>query len=478
MPGFALRATEAYDIGVRNTMNIRFFNTLSRRKDEFHAIVDKKVGLYTCGPTVYDYAHIGNWRTYLFEDVLRRTLEYHGYDVKHVMNITDVDDKTIRGAMSRGVSLDDYTRPFIEAFYADRDTLNVLPAHVYPRATEHIPEMVALIKTLLDKGIAYKSDDGSIYYDISKFPGYGKLSHFRIEELKAGARVRSDEYEKAEVSDFALWKAWDEADGDVYWETELGKGRPGWHIECSAMSTKYLGQPFDIHTGGVDNIFPHHENEIAQSEGATGIPFVNYWMHSEHLLVDGRKMSKSLGNFYTLRDVVAKGYDPIVFRYLVLQAHYRTKLNFTWKAMDGARAALDGLYEFMGRLDKGKPTGLDDWVERARTAFADALADDLNTPVALASVFGLVKEVNARGGGGSEVYQAMLDFDQVLGLRLAEGAKVETAVVPSEILALVEEREKARKARDFTNADRIREAITQAGYIVEDTPQGPRVKPK
>ncbi|MDI6827410.1 MAG: cysteine--tRNA ligase, partial [Armatimonadota bacterium] len=292
-------------------MPIRYFNTLTREKNEFHAINDMKVGLYTCGPTVYDFAHIGNWRTYLFEDILRRHLESRGFEVTHVMNITDVDDKTIRGANEKGISLNEYTAPFIAAFYEDRDHLNIKPAHVYPRATEHITEMVALIKKLLEKGIAYKAEDGSIYYDISKFPDYGKLSHFKIEELKAGARVSSDEYEKEQVSDFALWKAWDEADGNVYWDTELGRGRPGWHIECSAMSMKYLGETFDIHTGGVDNIFPHHENEIAQSEAATGKPFVNYWLHSEHLLVENRKMSKSLGNFYTLRDLIARGYDPL-----------------------------------------------------------------------------------------------------------------------------------------------------------------------
>lgn len=459
-------------------MPIKFFNTLTREKDEFHAIDDMHIGLYTCGPTVYDYAHIGNWRTYLFEDILRRHLEYRGYEVKHVMNITDVDDKTIRGALAKGISLDEYTAPFIEGFYEDRDALDVEPAHVYPRATRHIPQMVEMIETLLAKGIAYKTDDGSIYYDIKKFPGYGKLSHFRIEELKAGARVKSDEYEKAQVSDFALWKAWDEADGSVFWETALGKGRPGWHIECSAMSSEYLGQTFDIHTGGVDNIFPHHENEIAQSEGANGKKFVDYWLHSEHLLVDGRKMSKSLGNFYTLRDVAAKGYDPMVFRYLVLGAHYKSKLNFTWRAMETAKTTLENLYEFMTRLDKENPTGLDAAVERAKTAFGEAMDDDLNTPVALAAVFGLIKEVNVHGHGGSEIYAAMLDFDRVLGLRLAEHARSAAEETPAEILALLDERETARKSRDFATSDRIRDELLAAGYVIEDTPQGPRVKVK
>ena len=465
---------------------IRYFNTLTREKDEFkpiqvrqaHCGDDMKVGLYTCGPTVYDYAHIGNWRTYLFEDILRRHLEYRGFDVKHVMNLTDVDDKTIRGSTSAGISLNEYTAPFIEAFYQDRDTLNVEVAHVYPRATEHVPEMVALVKVLLDKGIAYKTEDGSIYFDISKFPGYGKLSHFRIDELKAGARVRSDEYEKAQVSDFALWKAWDEDDHQVFWESPLGNGRPGWHIECSAMSSKYLGETFDIHTGGVDNIFPHHENEIAQSEAANGKKFVNFWLHSEHLLVDGRKMSKSLGNFYKLQDVIARGYDPMVFRYLVLGAHYKTKLNFTWQGMDAAKTTVKNLYEFMGRLDKENPTGLDEAVERASEKFGEALDDDLNTPVALAAVFGLVKEVNIHGQGGSEVFKAMLDFDRVLGLELEKRAKPAEAEVPAEIQKLLEEREKARKTKDFATSDRIRDELSAAGYVIEDTPQGPRVKAK
>ena len=460
-------------------MPIRFQNTMTREKDEFRPIEDMKVGLYTCGPTVYDFAHIGNYRTYIFEDILRRMLEYRGFEVKHVMNITDVDDKTIRGATAKGISLNEYTAPFIQGFYEDWDALNLVPADVYPRATEHLPGMVALVKTLLEKGIAYKSEDGSYYYDISKFPGYGKLSHFRIEELKAGARVNSDEYEKAQVSDFALWKAWDEGDGNVFWETELGKGRPGWSIECSAMSMEYLGETFDMHTGGVDNIFPHHENEIAQSEAANGKKFVNFWLHSEHLLVDNRKMSKSLGNFYTLRDVIAKGYDPLAFRYLVLGAHYRSKLNFTWMAMDAARSSLDNLYEFTGRLDRENPSGLDDAVGRAKEAFDEAIDDDLNTPVALAAVFGLVKEANVHGKGGKEVFEAMCDFDQVLGLKLAEQARRGGGgEIPQEILDLIEQRQQARKAKDFAASDRIRDELAAKGFVVEDTPEGPRVKAK
>ena len=457
-------------------MPIKLQNTLTREKEEFHPIDDMKVGYYTCGPTVYDYAHIGNLRTFLFEDFLRRTLEYHGLQVRHIMNLTDVDDKTIRGSQAQKISLDDYTAKFIESFHADRQALNIEAAEVFPRATTHVSGMVDMIKALMGKGIAYQSDDGSIYFDISKFPGYGKLSHFKMDELKSGARVKSDEYEKAQVSDFALWKAWDEADGDVFWETELGKGRPGWHIECSAMSMEYLGQTFDIHTGGVDNIFPHHENEIAQSEATTGKKFVNYWVHAEHLLVDGRKMSKSLGNFYTLKDIGAEGYEPLVFRYLDLGAHYRAKLNFTWQGMDAARTTLENLYEFMGRIDREKPSGLDDAVARAKQAFEEAIDDDLNTPVALAAVFGLIKEVNIHGHGGSEVWDAMLDFDRVLGLKLAENAKSAGGEIPQEIVDLVEQRQQARKSKDFAASDRIRDELAAKGWVIEDTPQGPRVR--
>lgn len=457
---------------------MKFYNTMTRDKDEFRPMEEGKVGLYTCGPTVYDYAHVGNLRTFLFEDILRRTLEYDGFDVKHIMNLTDVDDKTIRGSQAQGISLDDYTAKFIESFHADREALNIEAAEVFPRATTHVPQMVEMIKTLMEKGIAYRTEDGSIYYDIAKFPGYGKLSHFKMDELRAGARVKADEYEKAQVSDFALWKAWDEADGDVYWDTEIGKGRPGWHIECSAMSMEYLGQTFDIHTGGVDNIFPHHENEIAQSEAANGVRFVDYWLHAEHLQVDGRKMSKSLSNFYTLKDIGAKGYDPLVFRYLVLGAHYRSKLNFTWQAMDTAKITLENLYDFMCRLDRTKVCGLDEAVARAKDTFAEALNDDLNTPVALAAVFGLVKEVNVQGSGGKEVWDAMLEFDKVLGLRLAEHADSVRSEVPQEVLDLLEQRQHARRSKDFAASDRIRDELLAKGWVVEDTPEGPRVKPK
>ena len=287
-------------------MALRFTNTMTRGKDEFIPLDDNHVRLYTCGPTVYDYAHIGNFRTYMFEDLLRRYLKYKGYRVTHVMNITDIDDKTIKGSLREKISLDDYTRRYKDAFFEDLDSLRIERADVYPEATTHIEEMVTLVKALIDRGIAYEVD-GNYYFSIAKFPEYGKLSHIDLSGLKAGARVASDEYEKESVSDFALWKAWDENDGDVFWENELGKGRPGWHLECSAMSMKYLGESFDIHCGGVDNMFPHHENEIAQAEAATGKPFVKYWLHSEHLIVEGRKMSKSFNNFFKRVDFFFAG---------------------------------------------------------------------------------------------------------------------------------------------------------------------------
>ncbi|MGC9314872.1 MAG: cysteine--tRNA ligase, partial [bacterium] len=372
-------------------MTIKFKNTLGNRIVEFKPLDDKKVGLYTCGPTVYDYAHIGNYRTYMFEDLLRRWLKYRGYSVTQVMNLTDVDDKTIRESNKQGLSLDDYTAKYKAAFFEDLDTLGIERAEVYPSATEHIDAMVALVKSLLDKGYAYRGADGSIYYSIAKFPEYGKLSGKRIDMNISGARISSDEYEKDQAADFALWKAWDEGDGEVYWETELGKGRPGWHIECSAMSSQYLGTTFDIHTGGEDNIFPHHENEIAQSEAASGEPFVKYWLHSAHLIVEGKKMSKSLGNFYTLRQLLDKGYDPLAVRYVLISTHYRQQLNFTFDGLDGAKSSIDRLREFetmLGALPEGEVNpAASELLQKARAGFEDSLDDDLNISGALGAVF-------------------------------------------------------------------------------------------
>ncbi len=331
-------------------MSLKVYNTLSRRVEELVPLTPGRVHMYTCGPTVYNFAHVGNFRAYIFEDLLRRYLLYHGYQVCQVMNLTDVDDKTIRGAREKGVSLAEFTRPYVAAFFEDIERLNIARAEHYPAATDHVPEMIALIQTLLDKGVAYRSDDGSVYFSIAKFPGYGKLAHLDMDGLQAGARVAQDEYQKDNVADFALWKAWDPADGDVAWDAPWGRGRPGWHIECSAMSMKYLGPSFDLHTGGMDNIFPHHEDEIAQSEAATGQPFARYWMHCAHLVVEGRKMSKSLGNFYTLRDVLGRGYTGREVRYVMLATHYRQSLNFSFASLDAARAALGRVDEFTARL--------------------------------------------------------------------------------------------------------------------------------
>ena len=336
---------------------ICFFNTLTRRKEVFKQINSKEVGMYTCGPTVYDYAHIGNFRAFIFEDLLKRWLKYRGFIVRHVMNLTDVDDKTIKGSKTKGIDLGQYTEFYAKAFFEDVATLNIEPADHYPRATEHIPEMEALIQTLLVKCYAYKGEDKSIYFAINKFLDYGKLSKIQLQQLKTGARVKTDEYAKEEAQDFALWKAYTPEDGDVYWETSLGKGRPGWHIECSAMSMKYLGETFDIHCGGIDNMFPHHENEIAQSEAATGKPFVHYWLHNEHLQVDGKRMAKSLGNYYTLRDLQTKNCDPKAIRFLLLSTHYRQQFNFTFEGLEASKGAIERLINLMHRLQNANGKG-------------------------------------------------------------------------------------------------------------------------
>ena len=436
--------------------------------------------MYTCGPTVYDFAHIGNFRAFLFEDLLKRWLEYRGYKVTHVMNLTDVDDKTIRGSQKQGVPLGEFTKLYAEAFFEDIKALNVKPATVYPRATEHIPEMVNLVKTLMAKGYAYTAQDGSIYFAISKFPAYGQLSHINVQELKAGARVKTDEYAKEEAQDFALWKAWTPEDGDVYWKTDLGKGRPGWHIECSAMSMRYLGETFDIHCGGTDNMFPHHENEIAQSEAATGKKFVRYWLHNEHLQVEGKKMAKKLGNYYTLRDLLQKGYDPIAIRYLLLSTHYRQQFNFTFEGLEAAKGAVERLRNFVRRLQDADGEGGGQVAELLRgvqTGFGGAMDDDLNISVALGALFDFVREVNNLLDSG-EVSRSeaeatgrfMADLDQVLGVI----GKVEAEALPEGAEKLIAEREEARKAKDWATADALRIKLKEMGVVVEDTAHGVR----
>ncbi len=382
---------------------LRLYNTLTRRLEDFEPIEPDHVRLYTCGPTVYDFSHIGNLRTFLFEDVLRRTLELGGFRVTQVMNLTDVDDKTIRESSAAGLALRDYTEQFIEAFFEDLDTLRVERAEHYPRATDYIPQMVELVERLEAAGHAYRSD-GSIYYSISTFPGYGKLSGVRPEQNLVGARVDNEEYEKDDARDFVLWKG--AREGEPVWETAVGPGRPGWHLECSAMSMALLGERFDIHTGGVDNIFPHHENEIAQSEGATGEPFARYWLHAEHLVVEGEKMAKSKGNFFTLRDLLEKGHDPLAIRYLLISVPYRQKLNFTMDGLHAAAQAIDRITNTLRRLANTPPADGPgdltlDSVEAFVREYRDALADDLNTARALGALHTLLRQINtALDGGG------------------------------------------------------------------------------
>ena len=379
-------------------MALKLFNTLTRKKELIKPIKDKEIKIYSCGPTVYDFAHIGNFRAYICSDILKRYLKYSGFKVKHVMNITDVDDKTIKGSNKEGISLKEYTSRYEKAFFDDLEKLNIEKADVFPRATEHIPEMVQIIKNLLKNKIAYQSEDGSVYYDISKFKDYGKLSHTKVKQLKEGARVKQDSYEKEEGKDFALWKSYDDEDGDVFWETEIGKGRPGWHIECSAMSMKHLGEHFDIHGGGVDLVFPHHENEIAQSEGSTKKKFVNYWFHNEHLLVNGQKMSKSLGNFFTLRDLLGKGFNSRAIRYLLLSANYRIQLNFTEEAVKASENAVQRLSDFIIKLREIKSNDenkdIKKIIQKTKKDFEKAMDDDLNISGALSAIFDFVKEIN------------------------------------------------------------------------------------
>lgn len=455
---------------------LKIYNTLTRKKEIFKPIKKKEVGLYTCGPTVYDYAHIGNFRSYIFEDILRRYLEYLGYKVKHVMNITDVDDKTIRNSISNNKTLDNYTKKYKISFFEDLETLNIEKAHIFPEATKHIKEIVKTTNILLKKGFAYKGKDNCIYYSVSKFKNYGKLAKLDMKGLKVGARVTHDEYEKESLSDFALWKAWVPRDKDVFWETELGKGRPGWHIECSVMSTKYLGETFDIHCGGVDLIFPHHTNEIAQSESATGKKFVNYWMHCEHLLVENKKMSKSLGNFYTLRDLIKKGYSGKEIRYLLLSSHYKQQLNFTFKALDAAKNTLQRLQDFIDKLKttEGKDSNTKTTISKVKKDFESAMDDDLNTPNALSKIFNFIREINtliSQNKIGKEnkkdILNLMKKFNKVLGV-----IDFEEKTIPEEIKQLIEKRESARKDKDWETADKLRNQLKEKGILLEDTKQG------
>ncbi len=458
---------------------MRIFNTLSRRIEELEPREPGRVSLYTCGPTVYDYAHIGNFRTYVWEDLLRRTLKLHDFGVTQVMNITDIEDKIIAKAIASGTTLAAVTAPFVEAFFEDLEVLRIQKAEHYPCATEHIPEMIAIAKALEAKGLTYVSS-GSLYFRIDAFPSYGRLSNLENRAIKVGARVDSDEYDKDDARDFVLWKG--HRDGEPEWESPYGPGRPGWHLECSAMSMKYLGESFDLHTGGVDNIFPHHENEIAQSEGATGRPFVKYWMHAAHLMVDGEKMAKSRGNFHTVRDLLAKGVDPRALRYLLLTTHYRTPLNFTFDAMTRAGGDLARFDALHARLDEsarpaGRDAGFDAKVAVMEAEVRASLGDDLNVSGAVGGLFRLVREANAA------LDRNELPEESALGLREAL-RRIDTVfdvltpearqLLDPEVEALIAMRQTARNARDFPESDRIRDQLASRGVLLEDTPQGVR----
>lgn len=468
-------------------MLLNFFNSESREKEPF--LLEKKVKLYTCGPTIYDFAHIGNFRTYVFEDLLRRTLKFFGHDVEQTMNITDVDDKTIRGATQKKVSLKEYTEPFRKAFFEDLENLFIERVEHYLDATDSIPEMIRIIQTLLDKGYAYRSVQGSIYFKISQFSSYGRLAHLQLDRSESccsfSHQDEADEYGKEKISDFVLWKAYDPSrDGTIFWESPFGPGRPGWHIECSAMAMKSLGETIDIHCGGIDNLFPHHENEIAQSECATGKRFVRYWMHAEHLLVNHQKMSKSLGNFYTLRDLLEKGYTGKEIRYLLLSTHYRTQLNFTFQGLDAARASLERLSAFITRLKEidhqEKIDTIETLLHQKDLEFRKALSDDLNISVALAALFDLVREINhlcdlqkVGQQGALLILQQLRSWDRVLSLLPWEEKKLSLS---EECELLLQEREVARKRKDFARSDQLRKEIEEKGFLIEDTLNGVRLK--
>ena len=448
-------------------MPLKFYNFFSRKTEDFKPLSDV-VGFYTCGPTVYDFVHIGNWRTFVFEDILKRVLLFNGYKVKHVMNITDIDDKIIKGARDQGLGYRELAEKYTKGFFEDLEKLNITSADLYPRATENIDLMISLISTLLEKGFAYKATDG-IYFSVEKFKNYGKLSGLSRQNLKKGARIDSDLYDKENWADFALWKFPQPSSSPGFepsWDAPFGRGRPGWHIECSAMSMKYLGDSVDIHTGGVDLLFPHHENEIAQSEAAIGKKFVNFWMEGEHLLVEGEKMAKSLGNVFTLSDLAKRGVEPLSLRYLFLTAHYRSKLNFTWKSLEAAQNALSNLRETVTTWDDPK-VGCAEFEGN----FKEAINNDLDLPKALAVMWEMVKSDYP----ASAKHQSVLVMDKVLGLGL-DG--VEKGELPEGAKKLIEIREELRKRGDFGRSDKIRKQLLKMGVEVEDTKDGPRWKIK
>jgi len=498
-------------------MGLKLFNTLSRSVQDFAPLdpAGKKIGMYCCGPTVYDFAHIGNWRTFVFADLVRRYLEFKNFQVTHVMNITDIEDKIIKRVLETKTTLPEFTGKFEAAFFEDLKTLNCLSPHRTPRATEHIPEIISLIEKLIARGIAYKAADGSVYFSIEKYRGcgcnYGQLLKLNFDEMRAGERVKSDEYAKESIADFALWKSRAPDDGEIFWPSPFGEGRPGWHIECSAMSMKILGASFDLHLGGEDLIFPHHEDEIAQSEGATGKPFVKYWLHGAHLLVEGKKMSKSLGNFFTLRDLLAKGFTGREIRYLLLTAHYRETFNFTLEGLAGAKTALARIKECLEKLVEFlEQTPIEiihiDPDAKIIGQFIAALDDDLNVSKGWGVIFEWIRDLNRsmsqKNFSSNQATVAIATWkvlDLVLGLNFqikssarvrdntAEmrgivpftgfAAKIEgEEEIPNQILKRAMDRIQAKKAKDFKRADAIRDELKSKGWIIEDSPKGFKLK--
>ena len=468
-------------------MSIRFYNTISRQKEAFQPLEAGKVKMYTCGPTVYDFAHIGNYRTFIFEDLLRRYLEFRGFEVNQAMNLTDVDDNTIRRSRERGISLTELTDEFKAAFHADLKTLNMQVAQNYPEATNYILEMINMISKLETKGYTYTTPDGSVFFNIEKHKHYGRLANLNPDEMLSGGRVADDSYEKEGARDFALWKGYKPEDGDVYWESPWGAGRPGWHIECSVMSTELLGPHFDIHCGGVDNIFPHHENELAQSVCATGADFVNYWLHSEYLLVDNKKMSKSLNNFYTLRDLLDQGYPADAIRWMLITTHYRQKLNFSVSRLEEAQKAVNRLREFYSKLQVYEGSGEEDAREQIGLAddqFTSAMDDDLNISGGLAAIFELVRwgnrsmvEGRLSPTGATDLLRLIRKLDHVLGvLDMESGLQVD---VDAEFIeAKIAARKEARANKDFAASDAIRDELAALGVELIDTPDGTKWKLK
>jgi len=458
---------------------MRFYNTINKRKEEFKPINKDKITLYTCGPTVYNYAHIGNFRAYIFEDLLRRTLEYSGYEVFQVMNITDIDDKTIKRSIEDSVSLEDLTNKYTNAFFEDLDKLNIVRAHEYPRATKFINEIIEMIQTLEKKGYAYQTDDNSVFFRVSEFADYGKLANLNPDDMKVGDRVDNDEYEKEEIRDFALWKGYKDEDGNIHWDSPWGKGRPGWHIECSVMSTYYLGSSFDIHCGGVDNIFPHHENEIAQSKCALNDKFVNYWLHNEHLLVDNQKMSKSVGNFYTVRDILDKGYKAEAIRYVLISSHYRQKLNFTFNRLDDAQKAINKLRELLRRLknitdeSSVSKNNIESLNKMFSSSFTKSLQDDLNISEALGALFIWVNKMfsfldsnSINLNQATKSIEILLKADKILGVIESKNN------ISDADKQLIKLRELARGNKDWAKSDKLRDELNSRGILIEDTPNG------